>query len=187
MTLILSLSKSNRPNKGLLLTKKCGPNFFFGLYPVEPHRIFCQQSPNVRFSVKHIFLLSLLVLASCQLSNNHLPLGSGGYRLSSNRAGDFQLAFTGEIIEIGFSPGFWSGAAVACQPVRYRVLKVTEGTYSYSRITVFHYIIGPPTTSKKTPELNPDIFFLGNSLNLKAVLHQNQYFSSKHPDHHEQI
>lgn len=56
---------------------------------------------------------------------------------------DDQMIFSGEVIEIGPSPGFGSGGVRAYQLVKYRVLDVCEGSFQGKEIIADHLILDP--------------------------------------------
>lgn len=56
---------------------------------------------------------------------------------------DGHMIFSGEVIEIGPSPGFGSGGVRAYQLVKYRVLDVCEGSFKGQEIIADHLILDP--------------------------------------------
>lgn len=56
---------------------------------------------------------------------------------------DSHIIFSGEVIEIGPSPGFGSGGVRAYQLVKYRVLDVCEGGFQGQEIIADHLILDP--------------------------------------------
>ena len=56
---------------------------------------------------------------------------------------DNHMIFSGEVIEIGPSPGFGSGGIRVYQLVKYRVLNVCEGSFQGQEIIADHLILDP--------------------------------------------
>ena len=71
-----------------------------------------------------------------------------------------RLAFVGTIVEVGPSPGYWSGRLTAYQEVRYRVTAVTAGPVTVGdEVTVLHPLVtGTPTVEPDTPALRAALF-----------------------------
>ena len=56
---------------------------------------------------------------------------------------DSHMIFSGEVMEIGPSPGFGSGGVRAYQLVKYRVLDVCDGSFQGQQIIADHLILDP--------------------------------------------
>lgn len=56
---------------------------------------------------------------------------------------DRHMIFSGEVVEVGPSPGFGSGGVTVYQLVKYRVLHVCKGTYRGKEIVADHLILDP--------------------------------------------
>lgn len=77
---------------------------------------------------------------------------------------DGTVAFVGEVVEVGRSPGVWSGILAVFQRVHYRVVERLRGDLPESDVVVQHPIVGPPTTEKDDPRLSSAIWCEGARL-----------------------
>jgi hypothetical protein len=86
--------------------------------------------------------------------------------------GKADLVFTGEVQEVGVSPGVGSGVAVVTQAVVYRVREVLRGPRRLERCVIHHVLLGPPPgePADAKPRLDPALFRAGATLVVAAVL-----------------
>lgn len=72
---------------------------------------------------------------------------------------DADMVIIGKVIEVGKSPGFWSGIVPAVQTVTYSVVGVLRGECKEDKITVEHILVcGSATSDPEKPELSPKVF-----------------------------
>jgi hypothetical protein len=72
-----------------------------------------------------------------------------------------------EVLEVGKSPGFWSGAYPAPQIVRYRVLEVYAGRLDAlpsQGVDVTHVVVGKGRIEDTEPRLNPKMVRPGRQM-----------------------
>jgi hypothetical protein len=76
-----------------------------------------------------------------------------------------EIIIVAEVVERFWSPGFWSGALLSAQNVKYKVIATLTGELADDDLIAGHYIFyGNYMADEKIPQLSPKLFKVGNKL-----------------------
>ncbi|HDZ20769.1 hypothetical protein LCGC14_0525320 [marine sediment metagenome] len=73
---------------------------------------------------------------------------------------DHDLVFRGRVLEVGESPGYWSGILAARQEVIYKIIDIYKGQLPLDtdQVRVAHILVGSgPTEDRNVPQLDPGV------------------------------
>ena len=85
---------------------------------------------------------------------------------------DHDLVFRGRVLEVGESPGFWSGLFAARQEVVYKTIDIYKGRLppDTDQARVAHVLVGGgPTEDRNVPRLDPRVIAPGREVVIFAA------------------